>query len=484
MGDRRAIVEPGRGETSYRTLDRLASRVAARLHALGVAPGDRIGIYLRRSADSIAAILGTLRAGCVYVPIDPNAPAERNAEILADCGVAQVLVNQEFDDALRSAADRILPRGRIQTLPNAGPGAAIAAWAPDEPRDPPACGNGNACILYTSGSTGRHKGWLMKREAIEAHASWVQRMLTVTPDDVFANHAPFNFGMSLFDIFGSLRCGATLVLIPDEARAIATRIVDIFERERVTVSFSAPLVLSLMSSTEDLERRDLSRLRVVAFAGEAFPARALATLRRRVPGPRYFNFYGSTETNVAAFHELPKGMDFDESPPIGRPCEHYQWRVVPVGGESAPDDDRGELQLRGAGLDSSYVNQPELTRERLVPDAEGGPAWYRTLDLVRELPDGNLRHAGRLGRMIKLRGYRVEPGEIEARLRQHPAVTEAVVVPESIGDGLQLVAHLESPRLSAVELKEFLSRRLPAYMVPARFEYHPSLPRNLRGKVD
>jgi acyl-coenzyme A synthetase/AMP-(fatty) acid ligase len=329
----------------------------------------------------------------------------------------------------------------------------------------------------------------MSRAAIEAHARWSRGFLRPTRDDVFANHAQLNFGMSLFDVHTSLCSGAALVLVPDAVRQFPDRVADLLARERVSVWFSGPGILSLLAGLPDLAARDLSRLRAVAFAGEPFPAPALRRLRARLPHPRYFNFYGSTETNVAACYELPRGVDFDLPPPLGRPCAHFEARVMAAGGAGpAAKGSVGELQLRGPGLDAGYLGQPELSAERILPAPDGGAPWYRTTDLVVELPSGDLRYAGRLGRMVKLRGYRVEPGEIETRLHEHPRVAAAAVVPVEGPRGLVLVAHLatqpEGQRLPVVELKRFCAHKLPAYMVPERFVFHAALPRNLRGKID
>jgi acyl-CoA synthetase (AMP-forming)/AMP-acid ligase II len=225
-------------------------------------------------------------------------------------------------------------------------------------------------------------------------------------------------------------------------------------------------------------------MRTVAFAGEVFPARHLRELRRRLPRPRYFNFYGSTETNVAVYYELPPALELDGPPPIGRPCEHFEARVVGPDGRVVAPGTIGELQLRGPGLTTGYLNQPELTAERLVTVSEDGRPWYRSCDLVEQLSSGDLRYAGRIGRMIKLRGYRVEPGEIEARLQEHPEVKEVGVVAVEGPNGLRLVAHVGGPRVPVVELKQFCAVKLPAYMIPERFVFHAALPRNLRGKID
>lgn len=479
---------------SYAELDRLASAVAGRLRGLGVPRGARIGLYLRRSTDAIAAMLGTLRAGCAYVSLDPRAPVDRNAAIQAASGVHLTLVEDRFEAAYR---ERVDASNRdpiaVQRLGSVGMGTAIAEWALGGDRLDPADASAAtelACILYTSGTTGRPKGWMMTRRAIEAHVRWCHDTLGATRDDRFANHAQFNFGMSLFDIYSSLGCGAALVLVPDEVRQHAARVVDLLARERVTIWFSGVAVLALIARLDDIATRDLSALRVLAFAGEVFPEAQLAALRNRLPRPhpRIFNFYGSTETNVAAFHELLPDDQTSGQPPMGRPCAHYAARVVGGDGRPVEPGQTGELQLRGVGLTSGYWDQPAATADKLAPADDGGEPWLRTGDLVVELPTGDLRYVGRIGRMLKVRGYRVEPGEIEARLYEHPAIGEAAVVAVPAADGgIELVAHvstLSGDRLPVVELKEFCAAKLPAYMIPSRFEFHAALPRTSTGKRD
>ncbi|MFM8411916.1 MAG: amino acid adenylation domain-containing protein [Alphaproteobacteria bacterium] len=490
LRDEAAIVEPGRGRVSYASLDELASRVAASLVRAGVGRGDRVGMQLRRSTDAVAAILGILRAGAAYVPVDPAAPAERNARILADARVRITLLETRLAAPYRAVREGIAAATaceEIVELDDVGLGRAISTWADESPGTadlPPSDPRDAACLLYTSGSTGEPKGWVMLRQAIRAHAGWVHDFLRPGPGDVYANHAQLNFGMSLFDLFSSLTSGATLVLVPDEIRLLAPRVAELWSRERVTIWFSAPAILGLVADAPGLDDLDLSSLRAIGFAGERFPAPRLAKLRARLPGPRYLSIYGSTEANVAAVHELPPERHFDEPAPIGRVCPHYESRVVGEDGREVGEGGTGELRLRGAGIDSGYFERPDLDAAAYAVADDGGEPWFRTGDLVTVLPGGDLRFAGRIGRMVKVRGYRVEPGEIEVRLQSHPDVREAAVVPREGPDGVRLVAHLGGPRLPVVELKLFISRTLPAYMVPERFVFHERLPRNLRGKID
>ncbi|HEX6765957.1 MAG TPA: amino acid adenylation domain-containing protein [Polyangiaceae bacterium] len=486
--ERIAVIEPGRGSVSYYELNDLADRVASRLGDLRIGAGARVGIALTRSTDAVAVMLGCLRAGAGYVPLDPGAPVARNAEILADSGVALSFVERDVEGSYRDALAALGSVIELHPLGHLAPGRAVDEWL-DGSHERRRGTEGNApndlaCVLYTSGSTGRHKGWMMTRGAVEAHVAWCHEFLAPGSSDVFANHAQFNFGMSLFDIHSSLGSGARLVLVPEASRANASRVVEILGRERVTIWFSAPAILSRMAAVENLESQDLRALRVVAFAGEVFPLASLNALRSRLPHPRYFNFYGTTETNVAAYYELPAGIELVESPPIGRPCSHYQARVVDAAGQPVPRGTPGDLELRGRHLFGGYLNQPDLTEERSTEAVDGGPPWYSTRDRVIELATGNFRYLGRSDRMLKVRGYRVEPGEVEARLYEHPRIREAAVVPADTPSGVGLVAHLSGARLSVVELKEFCSEKLPAYMVPERFVFHETLPRLPRGKID
>ncbi|HEY5933183.1 MAG TPA: amino acid adenylation domain-containing protein [Kofleriaceae bacterium] len=476
VDDGPAIIEPGLGRLSYGELDALANRAASRLRQLGLGPGSRIAICLPRSADVIVAILGTLRAGAAFVPLDPAAPVERNAGIVADCGVQLVLV--EARTCFETAAD-------VHVLEGVGLGRAIAAWAGDASpsvvdHDPESL----ASVMYTSGSTGRPKGAMMTRHALETFAAWIRTAIGPTRADTFASHASFHFAMSTFDILGALTSGAALVIVPETARANAERVAEVIERERVTIWFSGPAILTQIAKLVLASR--LASLRVLAFAGEVFPVSHLRELRRQLPGPRYLHIWGSTETNVGVVHELPAG-DVDVPPPIGTPCDHFEYRIVDTAGVLVAPGTPGELVVRGPAVHAGYANQPEMTAEKRFIDPEGGAPWHRTGDLVIELPTGELKYAGRLGRMVKIRGYRVEPGEVEARLYEHPRVVEAGVVPEGTDGELELVAHLrtlDDQRLTMVELKQFCAKRLPPYMIPRRFVFHVALPRTANGKID
>jgi amino acid adenylation domain-containing protein len=482
---------------TYRELVRLSDRVRDRLVRLGVQPGDRVGIHLRKSIDSVAAIFGILKAGAAYVPVDPGAPAGRNAYILADCSVRTALVEERGVGPLRAELERLGAGPPLIALDTVGGGDGLRAAldrADSSAPAPPAAnarpGPGDlAYILYTSGSTGKPKGVMLSHENAMSFVNWCSDVLAVTASDRCSSHAPFHFDLSILDLYVSLKHGATLVLIGEEAGKEPMRLAGLIARHRLTVWYSAPSILSLLCQYGNLERHDLSALRLVLFAGEVFPVKHLRALQRRLPAPRYFNLYGPTETNVCTYYEIPGPVPDErtEPYPIGTACAHLRTRVVDADGATLPADQEGELCVTGAGVMLGYWNLPELTARAFLVDSEG-IRWYRTGDIVVETPAGPYVFVGRRDRMVKRRGYRVELGEIESGLYRHPAVREAAVVALADAEaGVRIKAFLacrEGARPSLVALKGFCAATLPGYMIPDLFAFADSLPKTSTDKID
>jgi acyl-coenzyme A synthetase/AMP-(fatty) acid ligase len=279
------------------------------------------------------------------------------------------------------------------------------------------------------------------------------------------------------------------VLFGEEIGKDPARLAPRIAEKRITIWYSAPSILGLLAQHGNLGAHDLSALRLMLFAGEVFPVKHLRALQKLVPGPRYFNLYGPTETNVCTFAEIPRPVPQDrtEPYPIGRPCSHYRARVVDESGADVPPGEPGELLIAGEGVMQGYWNLPKRTATCFLADA-AGTRWYRTGDLVAETPEDGFLFLGRRDRMVKRRGYRVELGEIEAALYAHPAVREAaaVAIPDE-ESGVRIVAFLSTrggERLSGIALKQFCAAALPLSMVPDRFRSEPALPRTSTGKVD
>jgi amino acid adenylation domain-containing protein len=495
--NRTAIVEPGYGDVAYRALEALSDRLRDRLRALGVRPGDRVGIYMRKSIDAVAAIFGILKAGAAYVPVDPGAPPERNAYIMHNCAVAAALVDNRLMGRFGEELRKLGAAPKLIVLPavGAGKGLAAALDAADAETAAPATATYTASpadlayILYTSGSTGRPKGVMLSHENATSFVDWCSSVFQPREDDRFSSHAPLHFDLSILDLHVSLKHGAAVVLVADDVGKDPQKLAPWIAEQKITIWYSAPSILSLLAQYGNLARHDYSALRMVLFAGEVFPVKHLRTLATLLPAPRYFNLYGPTETNVCTFYEvlLPVADERTVPFPIGEVCSHLRGRVIDERDTDVRTGEEGELCISGAGVMQGYWSLPEITAKAFLVDADG-ERWYRTGDIVVEVPGEGYTYRGRRDRMVKRRGYRVELGEIEAGLYRHPVLKEvAVIALPNEEAGVQITAHLscrDGKRPSLIELKRFCAEHLPIYMVPDRFQWHESLPKTSTDKID
>jgi amino acid adenylation domain-containing protein len=495
-GDQVAVETIGGAGITYRALAELSDRVRDRLRHMGVRPGDRVGICCPKSIDSVAAILGALKAGAAYVPGDPHAPASRNAYILSDCGVRVALIEESVAQALRPELEKLGATPEVFLIPAVGDGTPLSA-ALDAADDRDAARSGQswnsepddlAYILYTSGSTGRPKGVMLSHRNATSFVDWCSETFAPSDDERFGSHAPFHFDLSILDLYVPLRHGATVVLIDNDLGKDPARLAAMIADRRLTSWYSAPSILSLLVQYGKLGSHDYSSLRRVLFAGEVFPVRNLRDLKTAVPHPRYYNLYGPTETNVCTFHEIPGLIPTDriDPYPIGKVCSHLAARVVDADGRDVPAGEEGELCIAGPGVTSGYWNLPELSARAFLADRPGR-VWYRTGDVVVGDAAGDYVFRGRRDRMVKKRGYRVELGEIETCLYRYPAVRQAAVIAIDGSDGVRIKALIctdDGRRLSQIALKSFCAQHLPMYMVPDMFEFPPTLPTTSTDKID
>jgi acyl-coenzyme A synthetase/AMP-(fatty) acid ligase len=332
---------------------------------------------------------------------------------------------------------------------------------------------------------------MLSHENAVSFVDWCSEVFQPVPEDVFSSHAPFHFDLSILDVHVALKHGASLVLVGEDIGKDPQRLAPLIAEQRISVWYSAPSILALLAQFGNLSRYDYSRLRLVLFAGEVFAVKHLRSLASLLRGPRYFNLYGPTETNVCTFYEVPPGPipeSRHEPYPIGKACSHYQTLVVDEQGQPAPDGAEGELCAAGPGVMQGYWNLPEQS-ERAFLGAGSSRKWYRTGDIVTTDADGNYLYLSRRDRMVKRRGYRVELGEIEAGLYRHAAVKEAAVIalPDQ-ESGVRIKAflscHEEGGRPSVIELKAFCGDNLPAYMVPDVFSFQAALPKTSTDKID
>jgi amino acid adenylation domain-containing protein len=496
-GARDAVRESGGGSITYDGLHRLSDALRDRLVAMGVSPGDRVGVCIPKSIDTVAAIHGVLKSGGAYVPVDPHAPASRDAYILSDCATKVVIVerSREADLGQEMANLGHEPHLLVVDTAPAGQGLAIALATLTEQSPAPEAAthvpgpHDLAYILYTSGSTGKPKGVMISHRNAPSFVDWCCEEFAPVPDDVFSSHAPFHFDLSILDLYTPQTGGSALVLIPEDVGKSPGLLAELIADEGITVWYSVPSILSMLALYGKLEQFDYSKVRIILFAGEVFAMAHLRALKSLVPHPTYYNLYGPTETNVCTFYRLPDELPADRTDPfpIGGSCPHLRGRVVDENGVDVERGAEGELCMDGESVLLGYWNLPERTASAFLPDT-GNVRWYRTGDLVTEDEHGCYTYVGRRDRMVKKRGYRVELGEIESCLYGHPNVAEAAVVAvQDEEEGVRVIAHLAPKsecKLSVIAMKGYCSKGLPMYMVPDIFRFHEVLPKTSTDKID
>jgi amino acid adenylation domain-containing protein/non-ribosomal peptide synthase protein (TIGR01720 family) len=472
---------------TYRQLEHAVAALAARLRRRGVRRGDVVGVYGRRSAETVVALLAAQSAGAAYLPLDLDYPPARLAAMIEDARPALVLVGAGLDGELERTLAGALGDGAPVREPLAPiePGALAA-----EPLRPaPVDADDAAYVLFTSGSTGRPKGVVVPHRAIANRVLWMQRRFPVAADDRVLLKTPAGFDASLWEIFLPLIAGARLVLAPPEAHRDADALARATAAEGITVLQLVPSLLGPWLAAPDSAR--VAALRRLFCGGEALPRGVREEFLRRFDA-ELVNLYGPTETAIDATFHLCRRGEPGEVAPLGRPLDNLRLRLLDTGGRPVPAGVPGEILVAGPSLARGYAGRPALTAERFVPDPlaeRPGERCYRTGDLGRLRADGVLEFLGRIDDQVKIRGVRVEVGEVEAALGAHAGVRECAVASRDGGAaGRRLVAYVapvpERAAPSDRELREHLRRSLPEAMVPAAFVVLERLPRTPSGKLD
>ncbi|MFG3206725.1 amino acid adenylation domain-containing protein [Streptomyces sp. NPDC048192] len=454
----------------YKGLHALTGGLAAALAGAGAGTGDAVGVCVGRGVWSVAAMLAVWRAGGVYVPLDPRLPEERLRYMLQEAGVRHVVCDGGTRDT-------------VAALGAAAVDVRDVRPDPDGPRHTPDP-DSLAYVIFTSGSTGRPKAVGVEHHALDAHVATAREKFALTAQDRVLTFASTSFDASLEQILPALSAGATVIVRPDEIwtpEQLAARVA----RERVTVMELTPSYWAELVARLDEAAPHLASLRLLVTGGEALPADPLERWFDRLPSVPVVNTYGPTEAVISATaHTVdspPRGRV-----PIGRALGSRRAYVVDALGEPVPDGVPGELLIGGAELARGYLGRPGLTAERFVPDSFGRPGGrlYRTGDVVRRLPSGELEFLGRNDDQVKIRGFRVEPAEAEAVLRRHPGVTGAAVVMRTLNGEPALVGYAAGSGLSEESLATHCRAHLPHYLVPSAFVLLDALPLTVQGKLD
>ncbi|MCC7300497.1 MAG: amino acid adenylation domain-containing protein, partial [Verrucomicrobia bacterium] len=460
------------GETvlSYAELDRRSLALAQVLKSHGAGRDIPIAVCLDRSPELIIAVLAILRAGSAYVPIDPSYPLERSLLMLADCGAPVIVTTAARRSKFITEAVVVTPDESLPILHNLDPSLA----------------DDLAYVIYTSGSTGKPKGVLCPHRGALNMLDDAQRRRALGPGDLCSWWTSFSFDVSVYEIFSPLICGATLVIVPEDIRLNASKLMDWLCTEKITSAFIPPVMIAdLEAWTRDHPGQ--SRLRRLLTGVESIPERRLIQIVRAVPELCIINGYGPTEASVYCTCYCVDGSgDSQRITPIGKPLDGVEIFLFNEKHEPVADGDEGEIYVGGVQVSRGYLNCPQLTAESFL-DTEHG-RLYRTGDLAVRLPDGNLMFAGRTDRQIKFLGYRVEPGEIESALCRIKGVREAVVVVwEDIPGQQRLIAYYtvqESNGHTDEKIRAALGLELPQYMIPSLFIRIPKIPLTLNGKTD
>jgi amino acid adenylation domain-containing protein len=466
--DAAALIRSDMTGMSYKELEQKAGRLAVQLIERGILPGDIAAVKMERSFEMVISIFAILKAGAAYLPIDPDYPGERIRYILADSR-AKILLSELPESNSVEGKGRALPAGSSADI---------------------------AYVIFTSGSTGKPKGTLVSHRSAVNILHHLEELYPIRERGVYLLKTNYTFDVSVTELFGWFFGGGQLAILPPGGEKDPGTIVEIIKRFNVTHVNFVPSMLSLfLGSLDAVSARDLRSVRYIFVAGEVFDESLVRKTAVLQPGVRFENLYGPTETAVySTRYSLEPGAS--GKIPIGKPLKNVNIIIVDRAGFLQPVGIPGELVISGEGVAAGYLNNPELTAEKFIWSNISIRSYrsYRTGDLVRWLPDGNIEYLGRIDRQVKIRGYRIEAGEIESCLARYHKVGEAVIIPitdpHNPGDKnlcayvVPSVKELSGESFLISELREYLSRCLPSYMVPAHFILLEAFPLTPSGKLD
>ena len=464
---------------TYRELDARANQLAHALRKHGVGPEVRVGLCVERSLEMVVGLLGTLKAGGAYVPLDPGYPQERLGWMLEDARPPVLLVQERLLARLPASDAKVV---KLDT------GWEEIAREPTTAPAPTATPDSLAYIIFTSGSTGRPKGAMNAHGPVVNRLLWMQSAYRLTPRDVVLQKTPFSFDVSVWEFFWPLMTGAKLVVAKPGGHQDPGYLKSLIASASVTTLHFVPSMLQAFLDEPGVA--ECTSLKRVVCSGEALPLELKELCLRTLPGAGLHNLYGPTEAAVDVTFHACQANDGRRSVPIGRPVDNTQIRILDAEFQPVPQGAAGELYIGGVQVGRGYLARPSLTAERFIPDPYAtvpGARMYRTGDVARWLPDGEIEYLGRADFQVKIRGLRIELGEIESSLEKHPTVRQAVVLAREDRPGQKrLVAYVtgKDAKPEGAALRTYLLERLPEYMVPSNIVVLERMPLSPNGKAD
>ena len=481
---------------TYSQLQIKTRQLASYLQDAGVQKGDRVGVYLERSLESAIAIYGIMQAGAVFVPLDPSAPISRTAFLIRDCGIEHLITSRSQEKKVAKCIKNVVLRSIVgvdtplvvSTISwdqiFAISLSAYQAVSIDE--------NDLAYIMYTSGSTGLPKGIMHTHASGLSYARLSSSLYEVSPDDRLANHAPLHFDISTFGYFSGPYASACTVILQDAHTIFPVNLSSLIEKEQITIWYSVPLALIQLLEKGLIENYDTSSLRWVLFGGEVFISKYLTTLMELWPQATFSNVYGPAEVNQCTYYHLYNSSQIVDPLPLGTIWDETTYCIVDENNTSLTQAGvSGELAIHSTTMMKGYWNNEQLTAAStfIKMDTSGNERWYyKTGDIVQINEDGHLVFIGRNDAQVKVRGYRIDLGEIEAILTKHEKVQEAaIVLSENSAGEKEISAAVKMHPFSLTtpkDLKLYCKAQLPFYAIPGSFFILEDFPRNSSDKID
>lgn len=484
---------------TYAQLSQKSNQLANLLHEQGIEKGDRVGVYLNKSLETLIAIYGIMKAGAAYVPLDPQSPVSRLLGIIEDCHIKGIISDSSKVKQLSEVASQQTMLQFVVGLPqNAEVAARLISW--DDVAALPAVYSPDikliehdlAYVMYTSGTTGKPKGIMHTHYSGLSYVKMSSDLYEVNHSDRLSNHSPLHFDMSTFDYLTGPSCGATTVIIPEAYTLFPANLSQLIEDERLTIWYSVPFALIQILQRGVIEQRDLSSLRWILYGGEPFPSGHLRKLMEYLPNTGISNVYGPAEVNQCTYFNVPHFDEWDADDyrvPIGVDVHNAESLILGEDDQILSQSEAGELVVRTATMMQGYWGRPELNakafyRQEIFPDYY--QTYYRTGDLVKMRDDGLMDFLGRIDHQVKVRGYRVELAEVDNALNAHPSVEEAssFTIKTDTMDEIWAAAIITDKDVSDRDIIAFVSKRVPSYAVPSRIIFKDSFPRGGTGKID